>query len=60
MTMDMQQVVSRFGGLGVTIEMPFNDTSRAPHPVTGWGIEQSRRFGAATLQALYESLDEWL
>jgi murein tripeptide amidase MpaA len=41
-----------FGGLALTLEMPFKDNANLPDPVAGWSGARSRRLGAASLNAL--------
>ena len=41
-----------FGGLALTLEMPFKDNANLPDPVAGWSGARSRRLGAAALVAL--------
>jgi murein tripeptide amidase MpaA len=45
-------VARRFGGLGLTLEMPFNDSLEAPDPVHGWSPAPSARMGGDCLDAL--------
>ena len=45
-----------FGGLALTIEMPFKDNADLPDPHRGWNGARSRRLGADTLSALYTML----
>lgn len=40
----------QFGGLSMTLEMPFKDNANDPDPVTGWSSGRSRALGAAALQ----------
>lgn len=41
-----------FDCLSFTLEMPFQDNARLPHPAYGWSAARSKQFGAALLQAL--------
>ena len=41
-----------YGGLGLTLEMPFKDNAALPDPQQGWSGARSRRLGADTLTAL--------
>ena len=41
-----------FGGLALTLEMPFKDNANLPDPDAGWSGARSRRLGAAALVAL--------
>ena len=45
-----------FGGLALTLEMPFKDNADLPDPHRGWSGARSRRLGADTLSALYTML----
>jgi len=45
-----------FGGLSLTLEMPFKDNADLPDPVHGWDGARSRRLGADALTALYAML----
>jgi murein tripeptide amidase MpaA len=45
-----------FGGLALTLEMPFKDNADRPDPVHGWNGARSRRLGADALTALYAML----
>lgn len=45
-----------YGGLALTLEMPFKDNADLPDPVRGWSGARSRRLGADTLTALYAML----
>jgi murein tripeptide amidase MpaA len=40
-----------FGGMALTLEMPFKDNADAPDPVTGWNGQRSKRLGAAAVTA---------
>ena len=41
-----------YGGLALTLEMPFKDNADLPDPERGWSGARSRRLGADTLTAL--------
>jgi len=45
-----------FGGLALTVEMPFKDNADLPDPERGWSGARSRRLGADTLTALHAML----
>ena len=45
-----------YGGLALTLEMPFKDNADLPDPLRGWSGARSRRLGADTLTALYAML----
>ena len=52
------QLAERFGALAMTLEMPFKDNANDPDPVNGWSIQRSRLLGAASLDALYDVLND--
>lgn len=45
-------VAETFGCLAVTLEQPFKDTERRPHPSTGWSAERAVRLGRSALDVL--------
>jgi len=45
-----------FGGLALTLEMPFKDNADLPDDERGWSGARSRRLGADTLTALHALL----
>jgi murein tripeptide amidase MpaA len=45
-------VARRFGGVGLTLEMPFRDSLEAPDAVHGWSPAASARMGRDCLDAL--------
>jgi murein tripeptide amidase MpaA len=45
-------LAERFGGLAMTLEMPFKDNANAPDEREGWSPDRCRRLGADCLQAL--------
>jgi murein tripeptide amidase MpaA len=49
-------VARRFGGIGMTLEMPFKDSLEAPDPVEGWSLAASRKMGRDCIQAIAETL----
>ena len=42
----------RFGGLALTLELPFKDNANLPDPRVGWSGGRSRRLGADVLAAI--------
>jgi murein tripeptide amidase MpaA len=50
--------LSERGSFGVLYELLFKDNRNNPDPVRGWSIERSRKMGFATLDALYDVIDE--
>lgn len=53
-TMASNWVGETFGCLAMTLEQPFKDTADTPHAL-GWSPERARKFGAAQLDALWQS-----
>ena len=51
-------VAETFGCLSMTLEMPFKDNANMPMPDIGWSPGRSQRLGAATVDALWQMLDE--
>jgi len=51
-------VARRFGGIGMTLEMPFKDSLEAPDPVLGWSPNASAQMGRACLEAVLAVLDD--
>ena len=49
-------VARRFGGIGLTLEMPFKDSFEAPDPVEGWSPAASRQLGRDCLDAILAAL----
>ena len=45
-------VARRFGAIGLTLEMPFNDSLEAPDPIHGWSPAASAQMGRDCLEAL--------
>lgn len=45
-------IARRFGGIGLTLEMPFNDSLEAPDPVHGWSPDVSAQMGRDCLEAI--------
>jgi len=45
-------VARRYGGVGMTLEMPFKDSVEAPDPIEGWSPRASAAMGRACLEAV--------
>jgi murein tripeptide amidase MpaA len=56
LTIASKWVGHTFGGLALTLEMPFKDNVERPDPVRGWSGARSRRLGGDALTALYAML----
>lgn len=56
LTIASKWVGHTYGGLALTIEMPFKDNADLPDPERGWSGARSRRLGADTLVALHAML----
>jgi murein tripeptide amidase MpaA len=56
LTMCTNQITHRYGTLGMTLEMPFKDTTDTPDPVHGWSPVRCRRLGADALFPLVKFL----
>ena len=56
LTMCTNQITHRYGTLGMTLEMPFKDTTDTPDPVQGWSPVRCRRLGADALFPLVRFL----
>ena len=52
LAMGSTQLAERFGGLAMTLEMPFKDNANDPDPIYGWSIPRCRLLGAASLDAV--------
>jgi murein tripeptide amidase MpaA len=50
-------VARRYGCIGLTLEMPFNDSREAPDPVHGWSPASSARMGRDCLEAIAAVLE---
>ena len=50
-------VAEAFGCLSMTLEMPFKDNANRPMPEIGWSPGRCQRFGAACLDAIWQTLD---
>ena len=56
LTVASKWVGHTYGGLALTLEMPFKDNADLPDPEHGWSGARSRRLGADTLSALHAML----
>ena len=56
LTVASKWVGHTYGGLALTLEMPFKDNANLPDPRRGWSSARSRRLGADTLTALHAML----
>jgi len=56
LTVASKWVGHTWGGLGLTLEMPFKDNADLPDPLRGWSGARSRRLGADALTALHAML----
>ncbi len=56
LTIASKWVGHTFGGLALTLEMPFKDNANLPDPVRGWNGARSKRLGADALTALHAML----
>lgn len=56
LTVASKWVGHTYGGLALTLEMPFTDNADMPDPRYGWSSARSRRLGADSLTALYAML----
>jgi murein tripeptide amidase MpaA len=56
LTVASKWVGHTYGGLALTLEMPFKDNADLPDPERGWSGARSRRLGADTLTALHAML----
>ncbi len=56
LTVASKWVGHTYGGLALTLEMPFKDNANLPDPLRGWSGARSRRLGADTLAALHAML----
>jgi murein tripeptide amidase MpaA len=56
LTIASKWVGHTYGGLALTIEMPFKDNADLPDPVRGWDGARSQRLGADALTALHAIL----
>jgi murein tripeptide amidase MpaA len=45
-------IARRFGGIGMTLEMPFNDSLEAPDPLHGWSSGASAQMGRDCMEAV--------
>jgi murein tripeptide amidase MpaA len=56
LTVASKWVGHTYGGLALTLEMPFKDNANLPDARRGWSGARSRRLGADTLTALHALL----
>ena len=56
LTIASKWVGHTYGGLALTLEMPFKDNADLPDPVRGWDGARSKRLGADALTALHAIL----
>jgi len=56
LTVASKWVGHTYGGLALTLEMPFKDNADLPDPLRGWSGARSQRLGADSLTALYAML----
>ena len=56
LTIASKWVGHTFGGLSLTLEMPFKDNANLPDATCGWNGARSRRLGADVLTALHTIL----
>ncbi len=56
LTVASKWVGHTYGGLALTLEMPFKDNANLPDPQRGWSGARSKRLGADTLTALFALL----
>ena len=47
---------SAFGGLAMTLEMPFKDNADLPDPISGWSPERCRNLGRANVDAMLDAV----
>jgi len=57
LTISTNQMVERFGGVGLTLEMPFKDHDDNPDPVHGWSPDRSRALGEDCINVLADMID---
>lgn len=56
LTIASKWVGHTYGGMSLTLEMPFKDNANLPDPERGWSGARSKRLGADTLTALHALL----
>ena len=56
LTVASKWVGHTYGGLALTLEMPFKDNANLPDAERGWSAARSKRLGADTLTALFALL----
>ena len=55
LTLASNWVAHRFGGLALTLEMPFKDNHKLPDAAQGWSGARSRQLGRDMVSALFQS-----
>lgn len=60
MTMSTTQICHLYGGLAMTLEMPFKDTTANPDNKYGWSASRSKKLAHSCLDALSKYLDSGL
>jgi hypothetical protein len=50
--------ISEQGSFGVLYELMYKDNRNNPDPVRGWSSDRSKKLGRATLDALYNIVDD--
>ena len=58
LTLASKYVGQTFGGLSLTLEMPFKDNANLPDEAVGWNGARSARLGAAALEAFLAVLPD--
>ncbi|MCC7039316.1 MAG: hypothetical protein IT516_03295 [Burkholderiales bacterium] len=56
LTVASKWVGHTYGGLALTLELPFKDNANLPDPERGWSAARSKRLGADSLTALHALL----
>lgn len=56
LTICSSALAEKFGGLSMTLEMPFKDNANAPDPDHGWSPRRCQLLGAAALDAIADIL----
>jgi murein tripeptide amidase MpaA len=54
--MATRAIARRFGAVGLTLEMPFNDSLEAKDPVHGWSPAASARLGRESVEAILAAI----
>ncbi len=58
LSMSTNQLANRFGGIAMTLEMPFKDNDDQPDPQRGWSPERSKALGRECLATLAEMIED--